>query len=491
MALELRQSLKLSQQLVMTPQLQQAIKLLQLSRLELQQAVREELEKNPVLEEEQEEGPQEEASPAQEAAPEPDRAGQESATQAPEEPRTREENGLIDRVDWDYYFGDGARSEGHVERDQEEEDGRPYYENLLTRKPTLTEHLETQINLYEPDESLREIAAYLIGNLDDNGYLRTTAGEAAEALSKPPEMVERAIAKLQSLDPSGVGARDLRECLMIQAREKGDDFALPMKILADHFDLFSRGDLAGISRRLRVSREAVKDAYQKLVSLSPKPARGFSGDAVNYITPDVYIFKVDNQWVITLNEDGQPRLRLSSYYRKLLSSEELLPREDREFLKQKVNAALWFIKSIQQRQRTIYKVVESIMKLQRDFLDRGPEHLKPLTLRDVAEDISMHESTVSRVTSGKYVYTPHGIFELKYFFNSGLNRDGGKEDIASESVKEKIRDIIASEGGDKPLSDQELMRLLRNQGIRIARRTVTKYRAKLGMQPSSRRKKLF
>jgi RNA polymerase sigma-54 factor len=491
MALELRQSLKLTQQLVMTPQLQQAIKLLQLSRLELQQAVREELEKNPILEEEQEGGAEEEASPVQGAKPGEEGAPQESTAPAPAEPQPRDENSLIDRVDWDYYFGDGAKSEGHIERDQDEEDGRPYYENLLTRKPTLAEHLETQINLYEPDESLREIAAYLIGNLDDNGYLRTTAGEAAEALSKPPEMVERAIAKLQSLDPFGVGARDLRECLMIQAREKGDDFALPMKILSDHFGLFSRGDLAGISRRLKVSREAVKEAYQKIVSLSPKPARGFSGEDVNYITPDVYIFKVDNQWVITLNEDGQPRLRLSSYYRRLLSSEETLPKEDREFLKQKVNAALWFIKSIQQRQRTIYKVVESIMKLQHDFLDRGPEYLKPLTLRDVAEDISMHESTVSRVTSGKYVYTPHGIFELKYFFNSGLNCDGGKEDIASESVKEKIRDIIASEGGDKPLSDQELMRLLRNQGIRIARRTVTKYRAKLGMQPSSRRKKLF
>jgi len=489
MALELRQSLKLSQQLVMTPQLQQAIKLLQLSRLELQQAVREELEKNPILEEEQEGGPEEEASPGQEA-----KGGEGPAVQekpAPEESRSKEENGLIDRVDWDYYFGDGARSENHVERDPEEEDGRPYYENLLTRKPTLSEHLQTQINLYETDGEIREIAAYLVGNLDDNGYLRTTAAEAAEALSKPADTVERAIAKLQSLDPSGVGARDLRECLLIQAREKGDDFVLPLKILTDHFDLFSRGDLPGISRRLKVSREAVKEAYQKIISLSPKPARGFSGDAVNYITPDVYIFKVDDKWVITLNEDGQPRLRLSAYYRRLLSEGESLPKEDKEFLKQKVNAALWFIKSIQQRQRTIYKVVESIMKLQRDFLERGPEYLKPLTLRGVAEDIEMHESTVSRVTSGKYVYTPHGIFELKYFFNSGLNCDGGKEDIASESVKEKIREIIASEGADKPLSDQDLMRLLRNQGIRIARRTVTKYRAKLGMLPSSRRKKLF
>ncbi|HSL91498.1 MAG TPA: RNA polymerase factor sigma-54 [Candidatus Limnocylindrales bacterium] len=492
MALELRQSLKLSQQLVMTPQLQQAIKLLQLSRLELQQAIREELEINPVLEETQEGSP--EGEDGRETEGEPEEAVvavPESAEPAKEEQSLRGEGGLIDRLDWNYYFGDGSPSEGRGERERDDEEGRPYYENLLTRTPTLAEHLEMQMGLSEVEENLRRVASYLIGNIDENGYLKTSAEEAAEALSEPLETVERAIATIQSLDPTGVGARDLRECLMIQARERGEEFSLPLKILTDLFDLFSRGDLAGIARRLRITREAVREAYQKLVSLSPKPGREFSGDDVHYITPDVYVFKVDNQWVITLNEDGQPRLRLSSYYRRLLTDGESLPKEDREFLKQKVNSALWFIKSIQQRQRTIYKVVESIMKLHRDFLDRGPKYLKPLTLRDVAEDISMHESTVSRVTSGKYVYTPHGIFELKYFFNSGLNREGGAEDIASESVKEKIREIISSEGGEKPLSDQELMRLLRNQGIRIARRTVTKYRAQLGMLPSSKRKKLF
>jgi RNA polymerase sigma-54 factor len=492
MALELRQSLKLSQQLVMTPQLQQAIKLLQLSRLELQQAIREELEINPVLEETLEGAP--EGEEVRERGDEPEEAAAavtEKTEPAKEDQSLRGEGGLIDRLDWNYYFGDGSPPEGRGERERDDEEGRPYYENLLTRTPTLAEHLEMQMGLSYADENLRRIASYLIGNIDENGYLKTTAEEVAVALTEPLEAVENAIAAVQALDPKGVGARDLRECLLIQARERGEEFSLPLKILSDHFDLFSRGDLAGIARRLRITREAVREAYQKLVSLSPKPGREFSGDDIHYITPDVYVFKVDNQWVITLNEDGQPRLRLSSYYRRLLSDGEALPKEDREFLKQKVNSALWFIKSIQQRQRTIYKVVESIMKLQREFLDRGPKYLKPLTLRDVAEDISMHESTVSRVTSGKYVYTPHGIFELKYFFNSGLNREGGEEDIASESVKEKIREIISAEGGEKPLSDQELMRLLRNQGIRIARRTVTKYRAQLGMLPSSKRKKLF
>ena len=485
MALELRQSLKLSQQLVMTPQLQQAIKLLQLSRLELQQAVREELEVNPALEEIGEETGEETAegeAPAAEPFTPP----------TPEEgPVPKEGDGLIDRVDWEYYFNEGSR-DGRVDRDTDDEDGRPYYENTLTRRPSLPEHLEMQLRLLDVSDAERGVALYLIGNIDENGYLKTTAEEAAQALSLPAEEVERVIARVQTLDPLGVGARDLRECLMIQAREKGAEFELPLRILTDHFDLFSRGDVAGTARRLKLTKEAVKEAYQRLVTLWPKPGREYSGDDVQYITPDVYLFKVDDQWVITLNDDGQPRLRLSSYYRRLLTGDvEGLPKEDREFLKQKVNAALWFIKSIEQRKRTIYKVVESIVKLQRDFLESGPGHLRPLTLRDVAEDIEMHESTVSRVTSGKYVNTPHGIFELKYFFTSGLNREGGEEDIASKSVKEKIREIIQTEGGNKPLSDQELMRLLRDQGIRIARRTVTKYRTAMGLLASSRRRKQY
>lgn len=482
MALELKQYLRVSQQLVMTPQLQQAIKLLQLSRLELQAAVREEIEKNPVLEEGAEGSAEEEAAPA---------AGEAGATPGEDERPPAEQKGPLDRAEWNYYFGDESRSAPARERESDDEDGRPYYENLPTRKATLAEHLESQIDLLSADDGIREIARYVVGNIDENGYLAVTPEEAAEALGRTVEEVGKAIALVQSLDPPGVGARDLRECLLIQAREKGEAFALPVAILADCFDLFAKGDIPGLARRLKVSREAVKEAFRKLVTLWPKPGRAFSGDDVHYITPDASVFKSDDQWVITLNEDGLPKLRLSAYYRRLLLSGDQIGKEEREFLKQKVNAAQWFIKSIYQRQRTIYKVVESLMRFQRDFLERGPKHLRPLTLRDVAEDIGMHESTVSRVTSGKYVYTPHGIFELKYFFNSGLDRDGGEENIASKSVKEKIREIVLAEGERKPMSDQELMRLLRNQGIRIARRTVTKYRMQLGLLPSSKRKKLF
>ncbi|MCL1926147.1 MAG: RNA polymerase factor sigma-54 [Syntrophorhabdaceae bacterium] len=467
----------------MTPQLQQAIKLLQLSRLELEQAVREEMEVNPALEDASDEAPEGELSTPETSEPE--------APATPEEMPASQESGLIDRIDWEYYFGEGGHGE-RINRDPEDEDGAPYYENTLTRRLSLSEHLEVQIRLLDMPESEREAALYLAGNIDENGYLNTTVEEAAEALGMPVEEVSKALVAVQTLDPLGVGARDLQECLLIQAKDKGEEFELPMRIIKDYFDLFSKGDIAGIARKLKLSKEAVKEAFQKLVTLWPRPGRAYSEDEIQYITPDVHVFKMDDQWIISLNEDGQPRLRLSSFYRHLLTDGgQGMPREEREFLKQKVNSALWFIKSIEQRKRTIYKVVESIIKLQNGFFEKGVKFLRPLTLKDVAEDIEMHESTVSRVTSGKYVHTPHGTFELKYFFNSGLNRGGGEEDIASKSVKEKIREIIRSEGEKKPLSDQELMRLLQNQGIRIARRTVTKYRAQLGLLSSSGRRRQF
>ena len=563
MALDLR--LTLSQRLVMTPQLQQAIKLLQLSRMELEQAVREELEVNPALEE-LPEGGNAEADPGAEppgepAEPAPAQQSADSHTDAASEASAdvRDDSSLIDRVDWDYFFGEGANYEGGGVRDAEEEDGRPYYENTLTRGESLSDHLEEQVNLSSLPPGLREAALWLIGNIDENGYLQATTEEASGALGLPPEEVERVVAFLQTLDPPGIGGRDLRECLLIQARRRCAEIALAQRaakdhypllrkddpaalaaalgvaeetaeqaaervrslepdldgrrstrerleerlrleaaeyglaeaILESHFDLFSKGDVAGIARRAKADREAVKAAFRRIVTLWPKPGRAYSSEDAQQIVPDAYVSRVGDEWVVTLNDDGQPRLRLSGYYRRLLRDGEALGKEDREFLRQKINSALWFIKSIDQRQRTIYKVVESIMRFQRDFLERGPKHLRPLTLRDVAEVIEMHESTVSRVTSGKYVYTPHGIFELKFFFNSGLKRDGGEETIASKSVKEKIREIIVAEGGDgKPLSDQELMRLLRNQGIRIARRTVTKYRGQLGLLAASKRRKI-
>jgi len=480
MVLELRQSPKLAQQLVMTPQLQQAIKLLQLSTLELEQAIREELEVNPVLEEVAEGAPEDPPTPETRA---PD------VQAAPEEPPASQDNGLIDRIDWDYYFGDSGHEE-RAQRDPEEDEGSPRYENTLTRQMSLFDHLETQVQLLDIPEPIREAAHYLIGNIDENGYLNTTVEEAAAALSMTADEISRALAAVQTLDPSGVGARDLRECLLIQAMEKGEEFALSIRIISEHFDLFSKGDIAGLSRKLKLPKEMIKEALQKLATLWPRPGKAYSGEEVQYITPDVRVFKMDGKWVVDLNDDGQPRLRLSSYYRSLLvGGGRDLPKEGREYLKQKVNSALWFIKSIEQRKRTIYKVVTSIVKLQFEFFERGIKHLRPLTLKDVAEDIEMHESTVSRVTSGKYVDTPHGVFELKYFFNSGLNRGGGEENIASKSVKEKIKEIIRAEGENRRMSDQELVGILQSQGIQIARRTVTKYRAQLGLLSSSGRRR--
>jgi RNA polymerase sigma-54 factor len=483
MGIDLR--LTLSQRLVMTPQLQQAIKLLQLGRLELQQAVREELEENPALEELSDGSEESEAPSAEEAR---EAAAGEGDPPAPDEKETPGE--LIDRIDWDYYFGDSGPSEGGGGREHDDEDGRPFYENTLTAGESLADHLRWQLGLSTLRPALVPVAEYLIGNVDENGYLGVTVEETAESLSVTTADVEEALAFVQSLDPPGVAGRDLREVLLIQARQLGEEFALAARILEEAFEPFAKRDVPGVARRLHLPEETVREALRQVVTLSPKPGRGFSADDTHTILPDAHVFKVDDNWVVTLNEEGQPRIRLSAYYRRLLQKGDEIGKEDREFLRQKLNSALWFIKSIEQRQRTIYKTVESIMKLQRDFLERGPKHLRPLTLRDVAEDIGMHESTVSRVTSGKYVATPHGTFELKYFFNSGLSRDGGEETIASKSVKEKIREIVEREGG-RSLSDQELMRLLREQGIQIARRTVTKYRNQLGLLSASKRKRVF
>ena len=483
MVLELRQSPKLAQQLVMTPQLQQAIKLLQLSALELEQAIREELEANPVLEDVAEGASEADSATSEANAPD--------ISTPPEEPPPSQDNGLLDRIDWEYYFSDSGHDE-RVQRDPEEDESSPRYENTLIIQTSLFDHLEEQLQLLDLAESVREAALYLIGNIDENGYLTTTVQEAAQALTLSEEVISEALAVVQKLDPLGVGARDLRECLLIQAREKGDEFELSRRIIEDYFDLFSKGDISGITRKLKLPREIIKEALQKLAALWPRPGRAYSGEDVQYIKPDVHVFKLDGKWHIDLNDDGQPRLRVSSYYRNMLvGGGKGLPKEAREFVKERVSSALWFIKSIEQRKRTIYKVVESIVKLQAEFFDNGIKHLRPLTLRDVAEDIEMHESTVSRVTNGKYVDTPHGVFELKYFFNSGLTRAAGEENIASKSVKEKIREIIRAEGEDKIMSDQELMQILQSQGIRIARRTVTKYRAQLGLLSSSGRRRKY
>ncbi len=476
MGMDIKHNLRLQQQLkiTITPQLQQAIKLLQLTRLELQQAIQNELEQNPVLEEQTEI----EEIPSQEESSE-------------NEKKERDEGEVdLDSFDFESFLPEEEYQSFRKEVDRSGENGRPVYENTLRIEESLSDHLMEQLSLEEFPQELKGVGAYLVGNIDENGYLTASVEEAAVTCGKTSKEVEEALGIIQRFDPTGVGARNLRECLILQAREKFDEKSLEIKILEDCFEKFMKTDLSGIARGLKLERNCVTKAVKNLATLDPKPGKKYSFSQVHYITPDIFVFKVGEEWVISLNEDGLPKLRINSYYRELIKKKDTLSKEEKEYLRDKVNSAVWFVKSIYQRKRTIYRVMEAILKHQPDFFDKGPGHLRPLTLKEIADDIEMHESTVSRVTSGKYVHTPHGLFELKYFFTSSLTKRDG-ESVASESVKEKIRNLIKNENPERPMSDIEITRVLKLQEINIARRTVTKYRESLGILSSNRRKKVF
>jgi len=493
MALELKQQLRLSQQLVMTPQLQQAIKLLQLNRLELVGLVQQELEENPVLEEfvevdDEGEAPVEEYDPAQESQPSASENSPLDEVAAADAQKSSEELTDAEKIadwEWEDYLNSSPQSSqvsGGV-------DERPSIDATLTRRDTLAEHLEWQLQLTELPIEEDVAARFIIGNLDDRGYLQATVSELARQCGMSEATVELALARIQALDPVGVGARDLRECLLLQARVLKIDDPLVLRILDECIDALINRDFRGVARTLDVSVSEVVAAADIIGRLEPRPGRAFGGDEPVYIIPDIYVHKVNDDFHIVLNDDGMPRLRINGLYRDVLSRGNTASKDTKAYVQEKVRSALWLIKSIHQRQRTIYRVMESIIKYQREFFERGINHLKPLNLRDVAEDIEMHESTVSRVTTSKYVNTPQGIFELKFFFNSSINRFVG-EAVASESVKERIRKLITAEDARRPLSDQRIAEMLKVANIDIARRTVTKYRESLNILSSTKRREV-
>ena len=482
MAIELKQQLKLTQELVMTPQLQQAIKLLQLSRLELVDVVQQELQENPILEESSE---SEEELPAEIRAEEEVPAAEPSEPKSEGDPPEAAESDRFDEIDWRSY-ADSFAPQGSGPRP---DDDRPSLEATLTRRPSLAEHLDWQLQLSSCSEEERQAAGWILGNLDEHGYLRSTVDEMVKASDLPESLVAGALAIVQSLDPAGVAARDLRECLSIQLDVLGIDHPLVRTLVSDHLDLLQRRDLRKLARILGASVEEVSAAADVIGRLDPRPGRGFGGEDPIYIVPDIYVYKIGDDFHVVLNEDGLPKLRISNLYRDVLSRNSGVEKGTRDYVQEKVRSAMWLIKSIHQRQRTIYRVMQSIIKYQREFFDRGIAYLRPLNLRDVADDIGMHESTVSRVTTNKYAHTPQGIFELKYFFNSSINPVDG-EAIASESVKEKIRKIILSEDRRRPLSDQRIAAMLRISNIDIARRTVTKYREGMNILSSTKRRRV-
>jgi len=475
--MQLKTSLKLSQQLRMTPQLQQAIKLLQLSRLELETAVRKELDENPVLEEVQDVA--EDASRLEAREANPDEAANNQEDQS--DPRKQEEFEWENYVDTKYkppQSGPGGTDE------------IMNYENMISTEATLHDHLLWQMNLGGFSDEEEGYLAILISYVDDDGYIKTPFSEIASEESVDEQELVEMLPFLQEFDPPGVGARDLKECLIIQAKHLEEDTNDLVQLVNNHLKDLEKKNYNGIAKAMEAPIEDIIELCKIIYSMEPKPGRAFMPKDTQFVTPDVYVYKVGDEYMVSLNEDGLPRLRISNLYKNILKGDKDSTAKAHEYIQEKLKSAVWLIKSIHQRQRTIYKVTESIVKHQQDFFEKGSEYIKPMILRDIANDIGMHESTVSRVTTSKYVHTPRGIFELKYFFNSGISKTDG-DSLASESVKMKIKDLVSQENPKNPLSDQKLVELLKKDGIKIARRTVAKYRDVLKILPSSKRKKLF
>ncbi len=491
MALETKLYQKLSQQLVMTPQLRQAIKILQVSRAELETLIDEEMAQNPVLEEGLEEVPDEQ--PRTDATFDATPAATDEWTEGREQREVTAEiepNARMGEIDWKEYL-DNYSNDWHgassTAADYDDEK-RPTLENTLVRSASLTEHLVWQLRMIGMDPVEESIAAALIGNMSDDGYLQVDIEEIAFRSGQDFDVVEHALRRIQELDPPGVGARDLRECLLLQLEALGAEDSIAARIVREHLGLLESKRYDRIGKELGCTVEEVNEAAVHIAALEPKPGRNFGEGDIRYITPDVFVQKVGDEWVVSLNDDGLPRLRVSNFYRRVLG--ETGTGDAKRYIQEKMRAAAWLIKSIQQRQRTLFLVTSSIVRFQRDFFERGIAHLKPLVLKDVAMDIGMHESTVSRATANKYVHTPQGIFELKFFFTSSLQGADG-DTVSAESVKERIREIIGQEDSRHPLSDQHIAKMLAGEHVGIARRTVAKYREMMTILPSSKRRQGF
>lgn len=476
MALETRLDLKLTQKLVLTPQLQQAIKLLQLPQLELTQAINQELAENPFLEEVQDEETQ---------LKENEKAEEDSEQSIEDDLPLPLERLMSFRVD--EYFEERSSDGRDLGYFNPGIESQPSFEQFLSTSSTLYDHLQWQLRLLPLNDKIKSIAEVAIGNIDENGYLRVSDEELSQTCKADINEVREAIKVIQELDPPGVGARNLKECLLIQIRTLGLGNTLVEKIVMNNLGELEKRNYNAIAKKYASPLEDVMMAVEIISSLDPKPARNFTSYETNYIVPDVFVYKTDDGYKITLNNEGIPRLRINSYYRRLLNKKDL-SKEEKRFLRERYRSADWLLKSLDQRNKTIYKVTESILKFQREFFDKGPQYVKPLNLRDVAEDISMHESTISRVTLNKYLACNHGIFSFRFFFSSALK--GEKGDVSSTVVKEMIKKIIDEEDPRKPYSDQKIADMLKEKNIKIARRTVAKYREEMKIPSHTHRKRV-
>ena len=477
MAMEMRMNLnlKMSQKLVMTPMLQQAIKLLPLARMELAQLIRQEIIENPVLEELLEEENENEQENSQKEK-EPNEDFNSDNEQSP--------NSQDQEIDWDSYFQGNIDQGMSVESYTE----RPSIESTYKKEATLADHLMWQLDLSVDSDSDKFIGSCIIGNIQNDGYLCADLQEIAEICNTEEKNVLRVLKIVQSFEPAGVAARTLKECLMIQARTLSEKKPYVEVLIENYLERLEDRFLPKVASELKVDVEEVLDALKIIRDLCPKPGLLFSSERVDYVVPDLVVVKTEKGYDVVLNDDGVPNLRISPYYHNLLKTTK--EGQTKEYLEDKYRSALWLIKSIDQRRQTIYKVGKSIVKLQKSFLDDGLSYLEPMVLKDVAKDIEMHESTVSRITTNKYIDTPQGVFELKFFFHSGIKSYMGNT-MSSILVKNMIKEIINEEDGSYPLTDDQMVEALMRKNAKIARRTITKYRKELNIPPASKRKKWF
>jgi len=478
MLLQNRLELKLSQKLVLTPQLQMAIKLLQMPQLELSQTLTMELTENPFLEESLDNVSVEELSPEE----------KESLEQTDDDRDDSELplEGLANFTTDDYF--DERRSDG---RDlgyfTPGTVTKPSFEYFLSTAPDLYDHLIEQLRHSRDEDDVRGVAEIIIGNIDEKGYLMVSVDELQQTSQAPAEIVQEALMLVQSFDPPGIAARDLRECLQLQLRPLNLLGTLADTLIINHLELISKKKYQEVAKICNVPLEELMAAVRIIEGLNPKPARNFSADATNYITPDVYIFKTDEGYQIVLNDEGMPKLRINSYYLRLLQQKNLVPKEERHFLEEKLRAAKDLIKSLDHRSKTIYRVTECILNYQNDFFEAGVSQLRPLNLKDIATELNLHESTVSRVTSTKYLACPRGIYGFKYFFSNAIPSEAGG--LSSTSVKDMLRKIVREEEATNPLSDIKIVDIFKSQNITIARRTIAKYREELKIPPQSQRRR--
>lgn len=479
-ALGHRLELKLSQKLILTPQLQMAIKLLQMPQLELTQALTVELTENPFLEEiieEKEELSREET----ESIEAPD--DQSDDTEAPLEKFIS----TLTTFSADEYFdnrGSDGRDLGYFTPGTIE---NPSFEEFATKEVDIYEHLLWQLNLSDISEDMKQIGEMIIGNIDETGYLRATDEDIAESVSCDIGKVRSVISLIQGFDPSGIAARNLQECLLLQLGQLNLSGTIVEQIIRNNMADLGRKKYLQLARQYNVPMGDIMTAVRIIEDMEPKPARNFLSAYTAYIVPDVYVVKAEDSYQIVLNDDGIPRVRINNYYRKLFMSKNSLSKEDKQFVEEKLRSAVWLLKSLDQRNKTIYRVTESLVGFQRDFFDYGVSHLKPLNLRDIAMSLDLHESTISRVTSNKYLSCSHGIFSFRFFFSSALQSSEGT--VSSTSVKDIIKKMINEEDSRKPLSDQRITELLKTKDISIARRTIAKYREELKIPSQGQRKR--